>query len=131
MCFLAKISLHRPTCNVRTLDAATGNLAVISRFHHFQISERFDFFSFFETLFFVQNYRFLYHAVIFLGLILLASKTKRGSGGPPPEKFFILRWLKPHFFNSEYSESGMTRNRKMVKTSLLHCDLSSRRSVCR
>ena len=55
------------------------------------------------------------------------------SGGPGPslEKFFILRWLKPHFFNSECSESGMTRNRKMVKTSPLHCDLSSRRSVCR
>ena len=75
------------------------------------------------------------NAVIFLGLILLASKTKRGGGGgfrgPPPEKNFILRWLQPHFFNSECSESGMTRNRKMVKTSPLHCDLSSRRSVCR
>ena len=37
--------------------------------------------------------------VIFLGLILLASKTKRGGvWGPSPGKFFILRWLKPHFF---------------------------------
>ena len=42
------------------LDTVTDNLAVISRFHHFQIKERYDFFSFFETLF-IQNYRFLYH----------------------------------------------------------------------
>ena len=39
----------------------------------------------------------MFNAVIFLGLTLLVSKTKRGSGGPSPEKFFILRWLKPHF----------------------------------
>ena len=37
--------------HVCTLDTVTGNLAVISRFHHFQINERYDFFSFFETLF--------------------------------------------------------------------------------
>ena len=52
------------------------------------------------------------HTVIFLGLILLASKRKWGSGGPPPEKIFLLRWLKSHFFNSECSESGITRNQK-------------------
>ena len=64
--------------------------------------------------------------VIFLGLILLASKTKQGGvRGPPRKKIFILRWLQPHFLNSECSESGMTRNRKMVKTSPLHFDLSS------
>ena len=69
--------------------------------------------------------------VIFLGLILLASKTKWGVRGSSPGKIFLLRWLKSHFFNSECLESGMTRNQKMVKTSPLHCDLSSRRSVCR
>ena len=42
------------------LDTVTGNLAVISRFHHFQINERYDFFIFRNT-FFLQNYRFLYH----------------------------------------------------------------------
>ena len=47
-------------------------------------------------------------------------QNKAGFGGPSPGKFFILRWLKPHFFNSECSESGMTRNRKIVKTSPLH-----------
>ena len=39
-------------------------------------------------------------SVIFLGLILLASKRKRGGGGvrgPSPGKIFILRWLKAHF----------------------------------
>ena len=50
VCFLAKISLHWPTCKT-TFDAVRGNLAVISRFHHSQINERYDFFSFFETPF--------------------------------------------------------------------------------
>ena len=54
VCFLAKISFHRPTCKTtfaRLTHSVTGNLAVISRFHHFQINERYDFFSFFETHF--------------------------------------------------------------------------------
>ena len=59
------------------------------------------------------------------------------SGGPGalPWKIFLLRWLKPLFLilsvQPRRVESGMTRNQKMVKTSPLHCDLSSRRSVCR
>ena len=36
------------------VDTVTGNLAVISRFHLFQIKERYDFFSFFETLFYTK-----------------------------------------------------------------------------
>ena len=52
------IGLH--VNHVCTLDTVTGNLAVISRFHHLQIKERYDCFSFFETLF-IQNYRFLYY----------------------------------------------------------------------
>ena len=49
-------------------------------------------------------------AVIFLGLILLASKWKRGSGAR--EKIFILRWLKPHFLilsvqRVEWQEMGI------------------------
>ena len=36
------------------LDTVTGNLAVISRFHLFQINERYDFFSFSETLFYTK-----------------------------------------------------------------------------
>ena len=60
-------------------------------------------------------------------------QNKAGVRGPSPVKIFHFRVAEPPFFNSECSESGMTRNRKMVKTSPLriHCDLSSRRSVCR
>ena len=51
MCFLAKISLHRPTCKTTfaRLTQSQANLAVLSRFHNFQIKERYDFFSFFKT----------------------------------------------------------------------------------
>ena len=41
------------------IDTVTGNLAFISRFHHFQINGT-TFFHFRNT-FFIQNYRFLYH----------------------------------------------------------------------
>ena len=41
--------------HVCTLDTVTGNLAVISRFHHFPINERYDFFFIFRNSFFVQN----------------------------------------------------------------------------
>ena len=37
--------------HVCTRDTVTGNLAVISRFNHCQINDRYDFFSFVETLF--------------------------------------------------------------------------------
>ena len=37
------------------LDTVTGNITVISRFHHFQINERYDFFSFFKTLFYTKS----------------------------------------------------------------------------
>ena len=46
--------------HVCTLDTVTGNLAVNSCFHIFQINERNDFFNF-SKLFFVQIYRLLYH----------------------------------------------------------------------
>ena len=58
VCFLAKISLHRPYKynRVCTFDTVTGNLAVISRFHHFHINERLDFFIF--------RYPFLYKITV-------------------------------------------------------------------
>ena len=73
MCFLAKISLHRPTCKTTFASlthAVTGNLAVISRFHLFQINERYDFFSFIETL-------FLYKITVSFTMVI-----KRSPGGP-------------------------------------------------
>ena len=36
------------------LYTVTGNLAVISRFHLFQINESYDFFLFFETIFYTK-----------------------------------------------------------------------------
>ena len=57
-------------------------------------------------------------------------QNKAGLRGPSPENFFHFKVAETPIFNSECSESGMTRNRKMVKTSPLHCDLSFRRSVC-
>ena len=44
-------------------------------------------------------------AVIFRGLIFTCVQNKAGGGGGgrTPGKNSILRWLKPHFFNSECS----------------------------
>ena len=76
VCFLAKISLHRPTCKTTfaTLDTVTGNLAVISRFHHFQINERYDFFSFFETL-------FLHKTTVSFTMVIKRSPGEEFAGG--------------------------------------------------
>ena len=56
VCFLAKISLHRRTCKttVARLTQSQAISPVISRFHLFQIKERYDFFSFFETLLYTK-----------------------------------------------------------------------------
>ena len=44
-------------------------------------------------------------------------QKKAGVRGPSSGKIFHFKVAEPNFFNSECSESGMTRNRKMVKTS--------------
>ena len=62
------IGLHAQN-HVCTLDTVTGSLAVILRFHHFQINERYDFFSFFETL-------FLYKITVSFTMVI-----KRSPGG--------------------------------------------------
>ena len=94
VCFLAKISLHGRTCKTTfaTLDTVTGNLAVISRFHLFQIKERYDFFFHFSKLFFIQNYRFLYHGdqkISWWTSMQVAGSQLRN----PPVKFRQERWL--------------------------------------
>ena len=51
------MSVEQPTinkCDYYYYYTVTGNLAVISHFHLFQINERHDFFSFFETLFYTK-----------------------------------------------------------------------------
>ena len=63
VCFLAKISLHRPTC--KTMFAPLTPSHPISQsfrvFITFQINERYDLFFIFRNSFFVQNYRLIYH----------------------------------------------------------------------
>ena len=65
------IGLH--VNHVCTFDTVTGNLAVISRFHHFQINERYDFFSFFETL--------LYKITVSFTMVIKRSPGGQAAGG--------------------------------------------------
>ena len=62
VCFLAKISLHRPTCKT-TFARSTQSQAISQSFHVFISfrSRRDTTFFHFSKLFFIQNYRFLYH----------------------------------------------------------------------
>ena len=55
--------------HVCTLDTVTGNLAVISRFHHFQNNERYDFF-------FIFRNSFLYKITVSFTMVI-----KRSPGG--------------------------------------------------
>ena len=62
VCFLAKISLHRPICKT-TFARLTQSQAISQSFHVFIAfrSRRDTIFFHFSKLFFIQNYRFLYH----------------------------------------------------------------------
>ena len=62
VCFLAKISLHRPTCKT-TFARLTQSQAISQSFRVFITfrSMRVTTFFHFSKLFFIQNYRFLYH----------------------------------------------------------------------
>ena len=62
MCFLAKISLHRRTCKT-TFARLTQSQAISQSFRAFISfrSRRDTTFFHFSKLFFIQNYRFLYH----------------------------------------------------------------------
>ena len=62
VCFLAKISLHRPTCKT-TFPSLTQSQAISQSFRVFISfrSVRDTTFFHFSKLFFIQNYRFLYH----------------------------------------------------------------------
>ena len=62
VCFLAKISLHRPTCKT-TFARLTQSQAISKSFRVFITvrSMRDTTFFIFRNSFFVQNYRFLYH----------------------------------------------------------------------
>ena len=93
VCFLAKISLHRRTCKT-TFARLTQSQAISQSFRAFIsfISRRDTTFFHFSKLFFIQNYRFLYHGdqkISWWTSIQVAGNQLRN----PPVKFRQERWL--------------------------------------
>ena len=93
VCFLAKISLHRPTCKT-TFARLTQSQAISQSFRAFISfrSRRDTTFFHFSKLFFIQNYRFLYHGdqkISWWTSMQVAGNQLRN----PPVKFRQERWL--------------------------------------
>ena len=95
VCFLVKISLHRPTCKTK-FARLTQSQAISQSFRVFISfrSIRDTTFFHFSKLFFIQNYRFLYHGdqkrqkISWLTLQVAGSQLRN-----PPVKFRHERWL--------------------------------------
>ena len=92
VCFLAKISLHRPACKT-TFARLTQSQAISQSFRVFITfrSMRDTTFFHFSNLFFIQNYRFLYHGdqkISWWTLQVAGSQLRN-----PPVKFRQERWL--------------------------------------
>ena len=92
VCFLAKISSHRPTCKT-TFARLTQSQAISQSFRVFIIfrSMRDTTFFHFSKLFFIQNYRFLYHGdqkISWWSMQVAGSHLRN-----PPVKFRQERWL--------------------------------------
>ena len=93
VCFLAKISSHWPTCKT-TFARLTQSQAISQSFRVF-ISftwRRDTTFFHFSKLFFIQNYRFLYHGdqtISWWTSMQVAGSQLRN----PPVKFRQERWL--------------------------------------
>ena len=93
VCFLAKISSHRPTCKT-TFARLTQSQAISQSFRVFIsfTSRRDTSFFHFSKLFFIQNYRFLYHGdqkISWWTSMQVAGSQLRN----PPVKFRQERWL--------------------------------------
>ena len=94
VCFLAKISFHRPTCKT-TFASLTQSQAISQSFRVFISfrSVRDTTFFHFSKLFFIQNYRFLYHGdqknSWWTSKLQMAGSQLRN----PPVKFRHERWL--------------------------------------
>ena len=93
VCFLAKISSHRPTCKT-TFARLTQSQAIPQSFRVFiSFRSRTDTTLFhFSKLFFIQNYRFLYHGdqkISWWTSMQVAGSQLRN----PPVKFRQERWL--------------------------------------
>ena len=92
VCFLAKISLHRPTCKT-TFASLTQSQAISQSFRVFISFRSMRDTTFFHSskLFFIQNYRFLYHGdqkISWWTLQVAGSQLRN-----PPVKFRQERWL--------------------------------------
>ena len=93
VCFLAKIyiGVHvKP--RLHAWHSHRQSRSHQSRFHLFQIKERYDFFFIFRNSFFIQNYRFLYHGdqkISWWTSMQVAGNQLRN----PPVKFRQERWL--------------------------------------
>ena len=93
VCFLAKISLHRPTCKT-TFASLTQSQAISKSFRVFISfrSMRDTTLFHFSKLLFIQNYRFLYHGdqkISWWTSMQVAGSQLRN----PPVKFQQERWL--------------------------------------
>ena len=98
VCFLAKISSHRPTCKT-TFARLTQSQAISQSFRVFISfrSRRDTTFFHFSKLFFIQNYRFLYHGdqkISWWTSMQVAGSQLRNL----PVKFQQERW--PHIWRS-------------------------------
>ena len=104
VCFLAKISLHRPTCK-STFARLTQSQAISQSFRVF-ISYQWDTtFFHFSKLFFIQNYRFLTMVI------------KRSPGGP-------CRWRAVNFEIHLWS-SGMNADCIWRSISIQHVQIEA------
>ena len=117
VCFLAKISSHRPTCKT-TFARLTQSQAISQSFRVFTSfrSRRDTTFFHFSKLFLIQNYRFLYHGdqkISWWTSMQVAGSQLRN----PPVKFRQERWL--HIWRSisiqhVQMEAGLNSDPEMI-----------------
>ena len=117
VCFLAKISSHRPTCKT-TFARLTRSQAISQSFRVFISfrSRRDTTFFHFSKLFFIENYRFLYHGdqkISWWTSMQVAGSQLRN----PPVKFRQERWL--HIWRSISNqpvqmEAGLNSDPEMI-----------------
>ena len=94
VCFLAKISLHRPTCKT-TFARLSQSQAISQSFRVFISfrSRRDTTFFHFSKLFFIQNWRFLYHGEQKISWWTSKLQVAGSQLRNPPVKFRQERWL--------------------------------------
>ena len=148
MCFLAKISLHRPTCKT-TFVRLTRSQAISQSFRVFISfrSMRDTTFFHFSKLFFIQNYRFLYHCDQKISYWTSCRwRAAYGQLRNPPVKFRHERWLhlaidrsisiqyvklEPDVNSDLGSDSFCSFGSNSMTLRMYHIDLLTCRCTCR